>query len=263
MTHHKQLPYELLEHIVSYLHNDVRALTNLSLTCFALDTISKPLLFSVLDFRRLSRPELASCRRFVKELQISWQMDMFNAAEAEVLDSLLLPHLSTDVTPRLQSLVIRGIGARGTEFLSMKAEALACFSSLTSLTLSETHHPRFRDLQALICALPHLKTLHAHTVSWSKDSGIEEEQTPESFLQRPKLETLHVSPTFPEKTLDLLRWLAGTPTQESLEVLNIPFAAHQAAALIPLFGPSVRSLVTPVRLLKGTSCMSGHREEMD
>ncbi|KAI0799998.1 hypothetical protein C8Q74DRAFT_1192074 [Fomes fomentarius] len=253
MTKQQQLPFELLEHIVSFLSSDLLALSNVSLSCHVLDVIAKPLLFTVLDFRRLGNSDMAPFRHFAKELHVTWHMDMFNEMEAELLDHLLLPHLSPDVIPRLQRFVVRGIGARGMEYLSIHAEALTAFSALTSLTLQETHHPRFCDVQTLICALPHLKTLHAHTVSWTKGSGNEGESTAEVFLQRPRLETLHVSPTFPEKTLTLLRWLAQTPSQESLKVFDIPYPANQAAALVPLFGPSVQTLVTPVRMLQASS----------
>lgn len=263
MTDTKHLPFELLDHIVSFLPDDIRSLSNLSRSCHVLDVISKPHLFSVLDFRRLSCTDLAAFRRFVKELHITWQLDMLNGPENELLERLLIPYLSPDITPRLQSLVLRGIGSRGTEFMSTQGEALGSFTSLTSLTLWETHHPRFRDVQELICALPHLKTLRVHTVSWNQDptyasgppvvnpdidpavSGIIDD------LQGPKLDVLRVSPTFPEKTLVLLRWLAATPSQDSLKTLDIPYAAHQASAIVPLFGPSVTSLVTPVRLLQG------------
>lgn len=254
MIKQQQLPFELLEHIVSFLSSNLLALSNVSLSCHVLDVIAKPLLFTVLDFRRLGNSDIAPFRQFAKELHITWHMDMFNEMEAELLDRLLLPHLSPDAIPRLHRLVVRGIGARGTEYLGIHAEAFTAFASLTSLTLRETHHPRFCDVQTLICALPHLKTLHAHTVSWTKGSGNEGEPAAEVFLQRPRLETLHVSPTFPEKTLTLLRWLAQTPSQESLKVFDIPYPANHAAALVPLFGPSVQTLVTPVRMLQGATC---------
>ncbi|RPD60955.1 hypothetical protein L226DRAFT_53108 [Lentinus tigrinus ALCF2SS1-7] len=247
-----QLPVELLEHITSFLQDDTRALRNLSLSSRTLDAVSKPHLFATIDFRRLGCPELRPLFCHVKELQVTWQVDMFQTNEMQLLDRLLVPSLSPEALPRLQRLVVRALGTRGTRFLSMQRKAFVPLTSLTTLTLWETYHQNLRDVQMLICALPYLKTLHFSTVSWGKDLDYIP-LIPEPLPDGPHLETLYVSSTYPEKTLVLVGWLAQTPTGQSLKNLHIPFFAHNAPALVPFFGPMVQCLSVPVRRLHASS----------
>ncbi|RDX41730.1 hypothetical protein OH76DRAFT_182249 [Lentinus brumalis] len=249
------LPFELLEHITSFLQDDTRALRSLSLSSRTLDTISKPLLFSTIEFRRLNTPDLHPLLRHVKELQVTWQVDMFQTSEMQLLDRLLLPGLSPATLPRLQSLMVRALGTRGTQFLSMQRKAFAPLTSLTTLTLRETYHQKLHDVQMLICALPHLKTFRFSTVSWGKDLD-DEEMMLKPLPDGPHLETLYVSSTYPEKTFVLVEWLAQTPTGQSLRNLHIPFFAHNAPALVPFFGPTVQCLSVPVRRLHAFSLAS-------
>lgn len=250
---HIQLPVELLEHITSFLQDDSRTLRTLSTSSRILDAVSKPHLFSTLDFRRLGCPDLRPLLCYVKELQVTWQVDMFQTSEMQLLDRLLLPNLSPEALPRLRSLVVRALGTRGTRFLSIQRKAFLPLTSLTTLTLCETYHQNLHDVQMLICALPHLKTLHFSTVSWGKDPD-DMQLMPVPLPEGPDLETLYVSSTYPEKTLVLVEWLAQTPTGQSLKNLHIPFFAHNAPALVPFFGPTVRRLSIPVRRLHGRSC---------
>ena len=90
-------------------------------------------------------------------------------------------------------------------------------------------------------------------VSWNYHDDYEEEPAAECNLQRPNLESLDVSPTFPDKTLRLVEWLATTPSKRSLKQLVVPFRAHNAPELVSLFGPTIERLTTPIRRLQSTS----------
>ncbi|OSC98262.1 hypothetical protein PYCCODRAFT_1427927 [Trametes coccinea BRFM310] len=246
-------PFELLAHIVGYIGDDNDALRNLCLSSRALHAISYPLLFALRDFRALQYAHLKPFLPYVRELRISWKPDMQRDRDAEVLARSLQPYLSSEATPRLQKLIIRGISADGMAYLNTLSPALNSFASLTSLLLNETYHRDMRDVQVLITSLPHLAHLSLNALTWiSPDFNECPDSESTEFLDRPALRSLRVSPVYPSCMLPLLTWLARTPTACTLQTLEVPATARIGPDALSHFGQSVRHLSVPMRGLRPT-----------
>ncbi|KAI9061093.1 hypothetical protein FKP32DRAFT_1655045 [Trametes sanguinea] len=244
-------PFELLAHIVGYIGDDNAALRNLCLSSRALHAISYPLLFAVRDFRALGYAHLKPFLPYVRELRISWKPDMHRDRDAQVLARALEPHLSSEVTPRLQKLVIRGISADGMAYFNTLSKALHSFACLTSLLLNETHHRNMRDVQVLLTSLPRLAHLSLNALTWiSAEYNECADSESAEFLDRPALKSLRVSPVYPSCMLPLLVWLARTPTARTLQTLEVPPAARIGPDVLSHFGQSVRHLSVPMRGLR-------------
>ncbi|KAH9902738.1 hypothetical protein C8Q73DRAFT_671552 [Cubamyces lactineus] len=244
------VPIELLAHIVNYLGGDNATLRNLCLSSRAFHAVSYPLLFSARDFRALGCGYLAPFLPCVHEIRISWKPDMHRNGDAGVLARSLGPHLSAETTPRLQKLVIRGIGADGMAYLNTLVDAFKGFTSLTALHLNETGHRNMRDVQVLISALPRLQHLSLNALTWISPEHNKCPDGESEFLERPALKSLRVSPVYPSCMVPLLVWLGRTPSARTLETLEVPPSARIGPDAVPHFGPSVRHLSVPIRGLR-------------
>ncbi|KAI0759388.1 hypothetical protein BD413DRAFT_487895 [Trametes elegans] len=238
------LPVELLAHVLSFLRTDLDALRSVCLASHVLHAV----LFAVRDLRTVDRGYL---KPFLP-LPISSRPDMHRDRDVHVLTRDLAPSLSPHITPRLHTLLVRGIGSSGMAYLSTLAALFKSFPSLTTLVLNETTHRDMHDVQLLISSLPHLAHLSLNALTWiSPDYDDEPDNEPDLF-HRPALNSLRVSPVYPSCMLSLLSSLARTPTAHTLRTLDVPATAHIRSGALSPFGPSLRHLSVPLRTLRPT-----------
>lgn len=249
------LPSELVHLVLENLYRDVATLGALSLTCRILLPITREVLFAVVRYDAVREEYVLPYLHCIVELR--FRTGYRTPIPYRTPIDEILWDLEPQLFPRLTAITL--LGLQFWDVMGMPPSAfrkLSQLPSVTKLTLSGMSFFDLQHVQAFICALPKLKTLNIHRITYGDPALARRLAFPlmregVNMTLSSGLSRLAFSPDMTTRaTSEVAEWLGKTQAAATLETIIVPFSTRSPHYVVSRFGPNVRHLSMPVHGLE-------------